>query len=310
MSTESNIRRLNAQEVLQCPLPTSLSVFIKFCVLTKPEINLLVTFTVLAGFCLAFTRYPHPFPLLHLINTLLGTFLVAGGSCALNHHAERRFDACMRRTARRPLASGDLNPQAAFCFGLLLSSLGLVYLALAVNLLTTLLAGLASAIYLFAYTPLKRRTPICTFVGALSGAIPPLIGWAAASGSLSVEAWCLYTIVFLWQFPHFMAIAWIYREDYARAGYYVLPSGERNREAMEWQILLPLLALIAVESAFKVFGFAGSACVIGMLILTLAFFCYGERLVVRKNNAAARRLLFASLLYLPSVLFLLMFDRA
>ena len=310
MTTESNIRRLNAQEGLQRPLSSSLTVFIKFCVLTKPDINLLVAFTVLAGFCLAFTGYPHPFPLLHLINTLIGTFLVAGGSCALNHYVERRFDACMRRTARRPLASGDINPGDAFWFGILLSSFGLVYLALAVNSLTTVLAGLASAIYLFAYTPLKRKTPICTFVGALSGAIPPLIGWAAASGSLSLEGWGLYTIVFLWQFPHFMAIAWIYREDYARAGYYVLPAGRRNRQALEWQILFPLLALIPVASAFKIFGFAGWTCVSGMLILTFAFLCYGARLVLRKNNAAARRLLFSSLLYLPSVLFLLMFDRA
>jgi protoheme IX farnesyltransferase len=216
----------------------------------------------------------------------------------------------MRRTARRPLASGDINPGDAFWFGILLSSFGLVYLALAVNSLTTILAGLASAIYLFAYTPLKRKTPICTFVGALSGAIPPLIGWASASGSLSLEGWGLYTIVFLWQFPHFMAIAWIYREDYARAGYYVLPAGRRNRQTLEWQILFPLLALIPVASAFKIFGFAGWTCVSGMLILTFAFLCYGARLVLRKNNAAARRLLFSSLLYLPSVLFLLMFDRA
>lgn len=309
MATESNFRRLNAQEELQRPLLTSLRVFFKFCVLTKPDINLLVAFTVLAGFCLAFTGYPHPFPLLHLVNTLIGTFLVAGGSCALNHYVERRYDACMRRTARRPLVSGDINPDEAFWFGLLLSFSGLIYLALAVNFLTTVLAGLAFAIYLFAYTPLKRKTPICTFVGAHSGAIPPLIGWVAASGSLSLEAWGLFTIVFLWQFPHFMAIAWIYREDYARAGYYVLPGGRRERPIMEWQILLPLLTLIPVESAFKIFGFSGWACVSGMLILTFAFLCYGARLVLRKNNAAARRLLFSSLLYLPSVLFLLMLDR-
>ena len=310
MTTVSNIRRLNPQDDLQGRLSTGLGVFIKFCVLTKPEINLLVAFTVLAGFCLAFKEYPHSFPLLHLVNTLIGTFLVAGGSCALNHYGERRFDACMRRTARRPLVSGDINPDDAFRFGLLLSSIGLVYLIVAVNPLTAVLAGLASTIYLFAYTPLKRRSPVCTFVGALSGAIPPLIGWAAASGSLSLEAWGLFTIVFLWQFPHFMAIAWIYREDYARAGYYVLPSGSRNLQTMEWQILFPLFALVLVESVFKVFGFVGWTCVTGMLILTLAFLCYGARLVLRKNNASARRLLFSSLFYLPLVLFLLMFDRA
>ena len=310
MTTELNSRPLNELEQVQNPLSASLRVLMKFCVLTKPEVNLLVAFTVLAGFCLAFKAYPHPFPLLLLINTLVGTFSVAGGSCALNHFAERRFDACMRRTARRPLASGDINPSDAFWFGLLLSYFGLAYLALAVNLLASTLAGLASAIYLFAYTPLKRKTPICTFVGALSGAIPPLIGWAAASGSLNPEVWGLYAIVFLWQFPHFMAIAWIYREDYARAGYYVLPLGRNNRQAMTWQILLPLFALILVESAFKAFGFTGWTCVTGMLILTFAFLWYGARLVLRKNNTVARQLLFSSLLYLPSVLFLLMFNRA
>jgi protoheme IX farnesyltransferase len=310
MATESNVRRLIAQEALERPLSANLKVFMKYCVLTKPDINLLVAITVLAGFCLAFRGYPRPFPLLRLINTLVGTFLVAGGSCALNQYVERGFDACMRRTARRPLASGDINPDDAFWFGLLLSSFGLVYLAAAVDSLATVLAGLASAIYLFAYTPLKRKTPICTFVGALSGAIPPLIGWAAASGSLSLEAWGLFAILFLWQFPHFMAIAWIYREDYRRAGYFVLPVGKRNRQIMEWQTLFPLLALIPVESALKVFSFAGWASVSGILILTFAFLCYGAGLVLRKNNAAARRLLFSSLFYLPSVFFLLLFDRA
>lgn len=309
MATELNIRPLNSREEMRHPLFDGIRVISRYCVLTKPDINLLVAFTVLAGFLLAFTSYPDPFPLLRLINTLVGTLLVAGGSCALNHCAERQFDACMRRTARRPLVSGNIKPDDAFWFGFLLSSSGLVYMALTVNLLTTFLAGLASAIYLFAYTPLKRQTSICTFVGALSGAIPPLIGWAAASGSLSLEAWGLYAIVFLWQFPHFMAIAWIYREDYARAGYRVLPLGSRERQVMEWQILFPLLGLIPLESAFKVFGFAGWTCVSGMLILTFAFLCYGARLVVRKNNSTARQLLFSSLFYLPCVLLLLMFDR-
>jgi len=310
MTTESTIRRLCAREGLQHPLSNCLSVLIKFCMLTKPDINLLVLFTVLAGFCLAFTTYPHPFPILRLTDTLIGTLLVAGGSCTLNHYLERRFDACMRRTARRPLASGEIDAGDALWFGLLLSAIGFIYLASAVNLLATILAGLASAIYLFAYTPLKRRGPACTFVGALSGAIPPLIGWAAASGSLSLEAWGLYTIVFLWQFPHFMAIAWMYRKDYARAGYYVLPLGRRSRQTVGRQTIFPLFALIWVELAFGLFGFAGWTYTGGALILTIVFFYCGAELVLRKTNAAARRLLFASLLYLPSVLLLLLFDRA
>lgn len=310
MITEPNVRRLDAQQVLQPTLSTSLRVVARFCVLTKPDINLLVLFTVLAGFCLGFPTHPHPFPIVRLINTLLGTFLVAGGSCTLNHYLERRFDACMRRTARRPLASGEIDARDALWFGLLLSAVGFIYLAWAVNLLATILAGLASTIYLFAYTPLKRRGPACTFVGALSGAIPPLIGWAAASGSLGLEAWGLYTIVFLWQFPHFMAIAWIYRKDYARAGYCILPLGRRSRQTVGRQTIFPLLVLIWVGLAFGVFGFAGWTSTDGILILTLVFLYYGAALVLRKNNVAARRLLFASLLYLPSVLFLLLFDRA
>jgi len=311
MTTEANIRPLNTQMGLERRAATNLRAILQYGALTKPDINLLVAFTVMAGFCLGFTQYPHPFPFVLLINTLIGTFLVSGGSCALNHYLERGFDARMRRTARRPLVSGSIHPEDALWFGSLLSLYGLAYLALAVNATTTVLAGLASAIYLFAYTPLKRKSPICTFVGAISGAIPPLIGWtAASSGKLSLEAWGLYAILFLWQFPHFMAIAWIYREDYLRAGYYVLPAGKRKHLILTWQTLLPLFALVAVVSAFKVFGLAGWTCVGGMLILSFAFLFYGDRLVVRKNNSTARRLLFSSLLYLPAVFVLLMLDKA
>ena len=167
---------------------------------------------------------------------------------ALNQYLERRFDAQMRRTSRRPLAAGRLNPSAVLWFGIALSVLGTVYLAAAVNLLASLLALGTLFSYLFFYTPLKRKSPLCTLVGAVPGAMPPLIGWAAASGQLNFGAWILYSVLFLWQFPHFMSIAWMYREDYARAGYLVLPHDERARSRLvNWQTLLPLLLLLPVS---------------------------------------------------------------
>lgn len=159
---------------------------------------------------------------------MLGTLLVASGTGALNQYTERRFDAQMRRTTRRPLAAGRLKPLAVLWFGIALSVLGSVYLAVAVNLLACLLAFSTLLSHLFFYTALKRKSPLCTLVGAFSGAMPPLIGWAAASGQVSLGAWTLYSVQLLWQFPHFMSIAWMYREDYARAGYLVLPHDERS----------------------------------------------------------------------------------
>src|SRR5205823_3217217 len=180
------------------------------------------------------------FPWLLLVNTLLGTLLVASGTGTLNQYVERRFDAQMRRTARRPLAAGRLEPSAGLRFGIALSTIGCIYLAAAVNVLSSLLALLTLLSYLFLYTPLKRRTPLCVIVGAFPGAMPPIIGWAAASGQLNVEAWILYAIVFLWQFPHFMAIAWMYREDYDRAGYLVLPRGNARVPFVILETILPL----------------------------------------------------------------------
>ena len=179
-----------------------------------------------------------------LIHTLLGTLLVAAGTGTLNQFLERSFDAQMRRTARRPLASGRLKASHVLWFGISLSLAGTVYLALAVNVLASLLAVITLLSYLFLYTPLKRKTPLCTLIGAFPGAVPPLIGWAAARGRLDPEAWVLYAMVFLWQFPHFMAIAWMYREDYARAGYLVLPLGELRDRFVIWQSLVLSLVLI------------------------------------------------------------------
>src|SRR5246127_418840 len=210
--------------------------------LTKPEVNFLILITTGVGFCLGSSDAARPLSFGGLLNTLLGTLLVASGTGTLNQYIERKFDAQMRRTARRPAPAGRLKPPAVLAFGIALAASGTVYLAAGVNLLASLLAALTLLSYLLLYTPLKRKTPLCTLVGAFPGAMPPLIGWAGASGKLNVEAWTLYGVLFLWQFPHFMAIAWMYRDDYDRAGYLVLPPGGRAREHfVYWQTLLPLL---------------------------------------------------------------------
>jgi heme o synthase len=273
--------------------------------LTKPDINFLIAIVTFAGFCLGLPAELQRFPFLLVIQTLLGTLLVSSGASALNQFIERRFDARMRRTARRPLAAGKVEPASALRFGILLSFTGAIYLAVAVNVLASLLAAVTLVSYLVLYTPLKRKTPWCTLVGAFPGAMPPLIGWAAASGKLSYEAWVLYAILFLWQFPHFMAIAWMYRDDYARAGYFVLPDGEHRAPFMYWQAVVPSLALIPVsliagaDPAYRVIAGLTSA----------AYLYFSGRLAIEKSNLAARRLLMISIIYAPLAFFLILFDK-
>src|SRR3984885_15179361 len=215
--------------------------------LTKPEVNFLILITTGVGFYLGCGNEARPLSVTALLNTLLGTLLVASGTGTLNQYIERNFDAQMRRTARRPAAAGRLKPATVLTFGIVLAVAGSIHLAIAANLLASLLAILTLLTYLIVYTPLKRKTPLCVFVGAFPGAMPPLIGWAAASGRLNIEAWTLYATLFLWQFPHFMAIAWMYREDYDRAGYLVLPKGNARIPWVTLETLLPLLALVAVS---------------------------------------------------------------
>ncbi len=308
MATETTVAALEMAGVDERHLARS-KALADYWALTKPEVNFLIVITTFAGFCLALPNRSHPFPFMLLIHTLLGTLLVAGGTGTLNQYIERRFDAQMRRTARRPLAAGRLEPSAALRFGILLSCAGGIYLAVAVNPIASLLAVLTLVSYLFLYTPLKRKTPLCTLVGAFAGAMPPVIGWAAASGRLSLEAWVIYAMLFLWQFPHFMAIAWMYREDYARAGYLVLPFVERRGIFMAWQSLLPPLALVPLSLTPTVLGHAGLIYLVGALLLSSGFFYYGARLALRRSNAVARRLLFASIIYLPLVLVLMVLDR-
>jgi protoheme IX farnesyltransferase len=265
--------------------------------LTKPEVNSLILITTFVGFYVASARDGR-FSFAGLFNTLLGTLLVASGTGSLNQYLERKFDAQMRRTARRPAAAGRLTPISVLVFGVVLAVTGSIYLAIAVNLLASVLATLTLLTYLFVYTPLKRKTPMCVLVGAFPGAMPPLIGWAAASGRLNIEAGMLYAMLFLWQFPHFMAIAWMYREDYDRAGYLVLPKGNARVPFVMMETLLPLLALVAISIMQSPTRHAGTFhCAAALLGTGFAYF--GWEFALERSRVAARRLLMASILYLP-----------
>jgi protoheme IX farnesyltransferase len=265
--------------------------------LTKPEVNFLILITTFVGFDLASASNGR-FSSARLFNTLLGTLLVASGTGTLNQYLERTFDAQMRRTARRPAAAGRVQPISALVFGVALAAAGSIYLAIAVNLLASALATLTLLTYLFVYTPLKRKTPMCVLVGAFPGAMPPLIGWAAASGRLSIGAGVLYSMLFLWQFPHFMAIAWMYREDYDRAGYLVLPKENVRVPFVILETLLPLFALIAISimqspTRHAVIFYCAT------VLLGEGFLYCGLEFAVQRSRVAARRLLAASIVYLP-----------
>ena len=302
----SVVRRLPAAMVDSeiMPVASRYAALSDYWALTKPEVNFLIAVATFAGFDLGLPAQIPGFPWRLLIHTLLGTLLVASGTGTLNQYIERDFDAQMRRTCRRPLAGGRLEPSKVLCFGVGVSAVGGIYLALAVNPLASGLSIVTLLIYLFFYTPLKRKTPLCTLVGAFPGAVPPLIGCAAASGTIGSEAWGLSALLFLWQFPHFMAIAWMYREDYRRAGYYVLPEGGARHLWVSLQTILPLLALfpIALLSAWSQ---ASIIYRLGALLLNLAFSYYGARFVDQRSTTAARQLLTASIIYLPSILALM-----
>lgn len=300
MAAEPMLASLNLSISQRAPFAPS-KLFADYWALTKPEVNFLIVITTFAGFFLAREAGWRDFPVWLCIDVLLGTLLVASGTATLNQYLERRFDAQMRRTTRRPLAARRLKPSAVLVFGLALSVLGSVYLAVAVNILASLLAVATLLSYLFIYTPLKRQTPLCTLIGAFPGAMPPLIGWAAASGSLNRQALTLYAILFFWQFPHFMAIAWMYREDYARAGYLVLPQDENVRARLvNFQTILPLLALLPL-SLVPAWANEPKVYFSAALLLNAVFLYYAASFAFRKSNSSARRLLAASIIYLPAL---------
>ena len=277
--------------------------------LTKPEVNLSIGVATAAGFCLAGAAGGDGLSIIALGHTVAGTILVASGTGTLNQLLERRFDALMRRTAGRPVAAGRVAPWQALVFAVVLAFAGTLELATAVNRLSSVLAFATMATYLLVYTPLKRKTPLCTLIGALPGAAPPLIGWAGATGALSAEAWVLYGRVFLWQFPHFMAIAWMYREDYRRAGFRVLPH-DQPLVFVLCQMMIPLLVLVPLSVTPVFFGRAGVVYLATALVLGAAFIYRADRLAVLQSNAAARRLLTTSIVYLPLILIVLVLDRA
>src|SRR5579863_8218779 len=244
-----------------------------------------------------------------LLNTLVGTGLIASGTAALNQWYEREADTLMRRTSGRPLPMRKMTAGRAMWFGIGLSVLGFIELALTVNRLAALLGAFTLASYLFIYTPLKQRSHLSTVIGALPGAMPPLIGYAASHGSLTPEAWALFAILFIWQFPHFLAIAWMYREDYARAGIRMLPVVEPDGMSTRRQIILYASTLIPV-SLFPVFlGMSGRIYLLGALILGCWFLYTGIRVGFDLTNVRARRVLLASSIYLPAIYGLMIFDR-
>jgi heme o synthase len=285
------------------------SVLSDYWILTKPEINFLIALATVAAFCFGCPRTLAHFPWTLLLRTVFGTILVASGAGTLNQLIERRFDAEMRRTARRPIADGRIEPIPALVFGTILSLTGVLYLAMRVRPAASALAFVTLCGYLFLYTPLKRRTPVCTLVGAIPGAMPVLIGYAAAAGKLDERAWLLYMILFLWQFPHFMAIAWMYREDYTRAGFEVLPKGPEKAQVASWQSVLPTLALVAVTCVPIALGHSHPVLIFGTLFLSLIFLYFAGRFALVRSNGSARRLLLVSVLYLPLALLLQVLAR-
>jgi heme o synthase len=277
--------------------------------MTKPEVNVLIGLTTAAGFYLAAPAAWPPFPWIALLQTLLGTLLVASGAAVLNNWLESPYDAKMRRTARRAIPAGRIDPTHALAFGSTLSAAGVSELVFAVGLPAALIAVVTLIVYLLFYTPLKRVTPLCTLVGSAPGAMPPLIGWASARRHLDSDAWLLFAIVFLWQFPHVMAIAWMYRDDYARAGYRVLPSDEGAARFAAWQAMAASVALLIVSLLPTVSRLAGFGYCAGALVLGAILLRFSAAFAIRLTNAAARRLLLVSVLYLPALFALLTLDR-
>jgi protoheme IX farnesyltransferase len=277
-----------------------------FVALAKPRLNVLVVASSLAGYVMAGTE---GLGALRLLGTLLGTGLVAGGASGFNQVLERDVDMLMRRTRMRPLPDQRLQLIEASIFAAAISATGLLLLAATANLLAAGVALLTLVTYVLIYTPLKRRSSFGTVIGAIPGAFPPLIGWAAARGTLTTEAWTLFGIVFLWQLPHFLAIAWIYREDYARAGFPMLPVTEPDGRSTGRQSVLYAAALVPLSLAPMLMGLAGEVYFAGALVLGLAFVGLTIQFARTRSVRDARRVFFASIIYLALIWVLMIADK-
>lgn len=274
--------------------------------LTKPRITSLIMLTAAAGFCLGSQGATNYLVLMH---TMIGIGLLASGLGTLNEFMERDLDCLMRRTADRPLPTHRVQPFEALWFGLTLTVVAELYLALFTNSLTSILGLTVVAGYLFAYTPLKTRSTFSTFVGAFPGAMPPVLGWTAARGRLDVTTAVLFAILFLWQFPHFLAIAWMYREDYGRAGICMLPVVEPDGRVTGQQIIAYSIMLVPVSLLPTVLGLSGKIYFVSALVLGLLFLASGIRAALSKSNLHARQLLMASVFYLPLLFGVMVLDR-
>jgi heme o synthase len=277
-----------------------------YVALTKPDVSLLVLMTTGAGFYMGARG---PVDWLRLAHTVFGTLLIAAGTAALNHYIERDSDRYMRRTAGRPLPSGVLKPNEALLFGVALAVAGAADLWLAGGALASILGIVTCVSYLLAYTPLKKRTVWATFVGAFPGAVPPMIGWAAATGSLDRGAWALFAILFLWQFPHFHAIAWMYRDDYSRAGILMLPVVDKDGTRTFRQIILTAIALIGIGLLPSLLGLAGVLYFFGALVVSTGLLQVCLWAASSKSNVRAKWLMHATVLHIPLLLGLMMYDK-
>lgn len=275
--------------------------------LTKPRITWLILMSTAVGY---YFGHRGGWDLWSILHTIVGTGLIASGTAALNQWYERAADLKMKRTQDRPIPSGRIAPQNALWFGIAVAILGSLELGFAVNWLSSVLGLFTMAAYLFAYTPLKQKSWWSTTVGAVPGAMPPLIGFAAASGTLTAEAWALYAILFFWQFPHFYAIAWMYRDDYSRAGIQMLPVVEPDGESTARQILLFSIILIPISIIPKWLGMAGSVYLVGALVLGFLFLYSGVRVSLDRTRPKARTVLLASVIYLPVLYGLMLLNPA
>ena len=296
----------SSTQILELPMTRAIRRVADFCELAKPRVVLMVLITAFVGFYVGSAELPD---YTQLFKALLGTALAAGGTLALNQYLERQSDALMARTRHRPIPDGRIQAGEALWFGLAVTLAGLAYLALAVNPMSAWITALITVSYLLMYTPMNRRSPFCLIVGAVPGALPPVIGWVAARGTLDVDAWVLFAILFLWQVPHTLAIAWLYREDYAKAGIQFLPVIEPEGSSVKRQIISHCAALLAVSLLPTLLGIAGAAYFMVAFVLGVGFLISGVRLAMESTVSGARRLLYVSLIYLPMLLLMMALDR-